>query len=58
MSGPAALLVQIALAPAARLGDSAKPPPDNNALVILVVFLVIAVIIAGVAVLLSKVGRR
>ena len=43
---------------AATLGNSAAPPPDSNALVILVVFLVLALLLAGIAVLLSKVGRR
>jgi hypothetical protein len=53
VNGLVALLTHAAL-----LGDSAKPPPDSNAVVILVVFLVIAVAITGIAVLLSKVGRR
>ena len=53
MSGVAALLTHAIL-----LGDSAKPPPDSNALVILAVFLVIAAVVAGMAVLLSRIGRR
>jgi hypothetical protein len=42
----------------ALVGNSAAPPPDYNALVILVVFLVLALLLAGIAVLLSKIGRR
>lgn len=42
----------------ALLANSAEPPPDSNALVILAVFLVLALLLAGIAVLLSKIGRR
>jgi hypothetical protein len=46
------------LTDAVVLGNSARPPADYNALVILAVFIVIALLLAGLAVVLSRIGPR